>query len=207
MLIFDCEIKKMIQSYNDVRQPDLDYCEGWADYKGMGISVICCYDTASGTMHTLLVQDNQADADLFQSLISKTDYIVGFNNHGFDNKLVAAHGITIPEKKSYDIYEQVIAAAGLSNAPFSARKGFRLDDLAAANSLTRKTGDGGAMAPALYQRGELEKLYSYCANDVEMTVEVLDLICSGKLINPKSLDRLTVMTPAEKLGTTQAGLF
>jgi hypothetical protein len=208
MIIFDCEIKKMILGRNERVVEGLQYCEGWGDYAGMGVSVVCAFDTDNDEMHTLLPEDDPTDAEYLQKLFSSTDYIVGFNNHGFDNKLLAAINITIPKEKSYDIYEQVIDAAGLSNAPFAARKGYRLDDLARANHLSRKNDDeGGALAPMLYQRGEIERLHRYCQNDVQMTVQVLDYIMGAQLMCPVRGCQLPVKRPSELLGSTQSGLF
>lgn len=208
MIIFDCEIKKMILGRNEIADPTLQYCAGWSDHKGMGISVVCVYEVDKGIMHTLTPQDRDTDANFLQVLINQHEYIVGFNNHGFDNALLAAAGFTIPKGRSYDIYEQVIAAAGLANAPFYERKGYRLDDLARSNKLTRKNDDGGgAMAPALYQRGEIERLHTYCANDVLMTVELMTLVLNQKVICPRSFNLLPVKTPLEVLGSTQVGLF
>jgi hypothetical protein len=208
MLIFDSEIKKMILGRNERQQPDLQYCAGWSDYRGMGISVICAWDSLASQMHTLTPQDDEGHASQLQTLISTADYVVGFNNHGFDNNLLEAAGFKVPKEKSYDIYEQVIAAAGLSDAPFYERKGYRLDDLARVNNLPRKNDDGGgAMAPALYQRGEIERLHSYCANDVLMTVELMTLVLNQKVICPRSFNLLPVKTPLEVLGSTQVGLF
>jgi hypothetical protein len=159
-------------------------------------------------MNTLLPEDEPEHAAILQSMISQHDYVVGFNNHGFDNKLLAAIGIKIPKEKSYDIYEQVIDAAGLSNAPFAARKGYRLDDLTRANNLARKNDDaGGALAPMLYQQGEIERLHRYCQNDVDMTVQVMQHILQTKLVCPRSGNTLPVKTPAEVLGTTQVGFM
>jgi len=208
MIIFDCEIKKMILGRNEVADPTLQYCAGWSDYKGMGISVVCVYDTFLGMMHTLTPQDDDHHADLLQGMLNQHEYIVGFNNHGFDNALLEAAGFTIPKGRSYDIYAQVIAAAGLSDAPFYERKGFRLDDLARSNKLTRKNDDGGgALAPALYQRGEIERLHTYCGNDVQMTVELVNVILERNVICPRTFNVLPVKTPADVLGTVQVGLF
>jgi hypothetical protein len=208
MIVFDSEIKNMILGRNERPQPGVRYCNGWSDYEGMGISVVCAYDLDTGMMHTLHPQDDVQDASLLKILFSRADYIVGFNNHGFDNNLLKAFGVEVPAGKSYDIYEQVIDAAGLSNAPFAARKGYRLDDLTRANGLTRKNDDeGGALAPLLYQRGDHERLYKYCQNDVMMTVEVLTYIVQQKLVCPRSGSVLPVRSPATVLGTTQVGLF
>ena len=88
ILVYDCEIKMMIQGRNEPLIDGLQYCAGWGDHEGMGISVICVYDMGTGTMHTLRPTDSELDMDVLQNLISSTDFAVGFNNHGFDNRFV-----------------------------------------------------------------------------------------------------------------------
>ena len=208
MIIFDCEIKKMIQGRNERRLEGFDYCDGWGDYKGMGISVVCLYDLNTSTNYIIVEPDTDPVArEQLQSLLSHAPYVVGFNNHGFDNKLLDAHGIKVSDAKSYDIYEQVIKAAGLANAPFYERKGYKLDDIARANSLPRKTGEGGAQAPVMYQRGDLQRLHAYCMNDVKMTAEVMKLIMRNKLLCPRSSTVLPVDVPSFVLTGKQASLF
>lgn len=208
MIIYDLEIKKMIQGRNEAKLAGFDYCDGWGDHKGMGISVACLYDMGTDTPYTIPEPDTDTAAhDTLQGLLTRADYVIGFNNHGFDNKLLDAHGIKVSDAKSYDIYEQVIKAAGLSNAPFYERKGYKLDDLARANNLPRKTGEGGALAPVLYQRGDIQKLHDYCANDVLMTAEVMKLILAGKLLDPKTGQVLAVDVPSFVLAGKQESLF
>jgi hypothetical protein len=42
MIIFDCEIKKMILGRNDRVVEGLQYCQGWSDYAGMGVGSGLC---------------------------------------------------------------------------------------------------------------------------------------------------------------------
>lgn len=208
MIVYDCEIKKMILGRREQVQPGIEYCAGWSDFPGMGISVVCAFDTDTQEMHTLLPEDSSNHAEILQNLINKTDYVVGFNNHSFDDKLLAAFGITVPASKSYDIYVEVIKGAGLANTSFADRKGYKLDDLARANGIPGKNIDGGgALAPVLFQTGQLEKLFSYCANDVSMTAAVLQCILDLSLICPRYGTALDVATPKDVLGAVQTGLF
>lgn len=45
-LIYDIEIAKAILGPKEKPMPGVEYCQGWTDYVGMGISVICAYDCA-----------------------------------------------------------------------------------------------------------------------------------------------------------------
>lgn len=195
MLVYDTEIKHCIPDRGEVPSGAIKYCDGWSDFTGMGISVLVAYDTDDAT--TYIITDDGTTPfepagvsvvgrlDLFDYLIGRTDYVVGFNNHSFDDKLLAAHGITVPREKSYDIYSEVIDAAGLSNAPFKHRKGYRLDDIARVNDVGAKT-NAGAMAPVMYQQGKLAELHEYCHNDVLMTAKLLERISLGTLRCPRS---------------------
>jgi hypothetical protein len=216
MIVYDTEIKKCIPDARGtagVHDGSIEYCGGWSDYEGMGISVLCAFDTDTGTKHTFTTDDTPAglfmlDGNMheFAEMVARTDYVIGFNNHSFDNKLVAAHGVTIPPEKSFDIYVEVIDAAGLSNAPFSHRKGYKLDDICRANQIEGKTGHG-LMAPVMFQKGRYQELLEYCQHDVQMTVQVLERILHGQLICPKSGNVLRVQTPAQRLGTVQRSIF
>jgi hypothetical protein len=205
-LIYDIEIKNAIQGRNEPRISGLSYCMGWDDHKGMGIAVLCALDTDSGIMHTLTPEESTEHKELLHNLLSCTDYIIGFNNHSFDNKILAAQGYAVPKHRSYDIHEQVIKAAG-----GGFRKGYKLEQIAQANKLGSKTeGVSGADAPAMYQSGEPEKiakLHEYCRNDVQLTYDILECISNYHLICPVSGTALDVATPVQVLGVIQKGFF
>lgn len=214
MIVIDTEIKNMIPERNGVKTPDVTYCDGWGDYNGMGIAVACAYDYDTKSKYAFWDCDSalvpaftQPDyfngtlADL-RVLIEKTDYVVGYNNHTFDNKLLAAFDVVIPANKSYDIYPQIIQAAGLSDAPFAMRKGYKLGDVARANKMAGKSGDGAA-APLLWQSGKLIELRDYCMHDVRLTKGILDKIMLKSLICAKTFGIMSIPTPAEVLGPVQ----
>jgi hypothetical protein len=207
-LIYDCEIKRCIPDKGAIHSGSIEYCEGWSDYAGMGISVLCALEITADRIGESARQYTIVDENwqLFGELVASADFIVGFNNHNFDNKLVQAHGVEIPRSKSYDIYVEIIDAAGLSNAPFSYRKGYKLDDVARANNIPGKDGHG-IMAPILYQTGKLDELHAYCMHDVEMTAEVYNKILDGDLLCPKSGRVLKVKTPHERLVGAQHKLL
>ncbi|MET0646420.1 MAG: hypothetical protein ABW208_07340 [Pyrinomonadaceae bacterium] len=183
MLIYDIEIHNAIPDRNGERDPEVRYCEGWNDHRGMGIAVIGCYDYASERMR-VFCSDNLAD---FGALIERHDIIVGFNNWRFDDLILAAHGCELPQAKSYDLLQEVYRGLGL--APGEYAKGYRLDDLAAANLSTRKVG-AGALAPVQWQRGQVGTVIDYCLGDVHLTKKLLDrVIRAGRLIDPNDSER------------------
>jgi hypothetical protein len=207
IMVYDIEIKKAIPDRYGSMQPGLNYCMGWHDHENMGIAVLCALDTLTGQMHTLTPEESAEDAETLHSLLAQSDYIVGFNSHGFDNKILKAQGYNVPASKSYDILEQVKAAAGAGMYA----KGYKLEQIAKANGLGSKLeGTAGADAPALYQSGDpvkIAQLHDYCRQDVVLTANILYKIIDGILTCPVSGCYLTVQTPAQVLGVVQRGMF
>jgi len=181
MIIYDCEIIKGIAKHPEERIDGIEYCDGWRDFKGMGISVICAYDYAEDRYRTFC-QDN---FDAFQKLVDSTDIVIGFNSLAFDNPLCNANGINIPDAKSYDLLVEIWDAAGLGREfKFPSHIGYGLDACALVNLGAQKSGNG-AMAPVCWQRGHIGDVIDYCLNDVRLTKALVDLaMTKGALLNP-----------------------
>ena len=99
VLIYDIEIKRAILGKNEEPIDGIDYCAGWQDHANMGISCIGAYDYAADR-YRVFMDDNYAE---FTNLVAGRDVIVSFNGLAFDNRVCAAHGIAVPDDKSYDI--------------------------------------------------------------------------------------------------------
>ena len=140
ILVFDAEIKRMIQSNGAKRIKGLKYCKGWGDFKGMGISVVGAYSYTIGRNHVFM--DDNFNA--LQDAIDHANIVVGYNNKVFDDPLLKANNIHIPNEKSFDILCAMWGAAGLD--PVFSRenhRGFSLNETAKANiDGLEKTGDG-----------------------------------------------------------------
>jgi hypothetical protein len=193
MLIYDIEIKKAILGKREKVQQGVEYCEGWHDHAGMGISVICAYDYAQDRWHTFC--DDNFDA--FQRLVDSTNLVIGYNSISFDNKVCRAHGLMVPDEKSYDILVEIWKAAGLSPTfNFSTHLGYSLDAVIKANFPdVGKTGSG-AMAPVFWQQGKIGTVVDYCLADVWLTKMLLDRIRGDfPLVSPKTGQNLHVETP------------
>ena len=172
MLIYDCEIVHALPSMKEPNVPDIIYCRGWEDYAGMGIACIGAYDTDTGQTH-LFCQDN---FPVFQAMVDAADVLVGFNTIGFDNKLCAAHGISVPDEKSYDLLVELWVAAGLPPTyAYPSHVGFGLNAVCSVNLNETKTGHG-ASAPVLWQHGKRGEVIDYCLHDVWLTVNLLRLV-------------------------------
>lgn len=118
------------------------------------------------------------------------EVVVGYNSIGFDNPLCAAHGITIPEDKSYDLLVEIWKAAGLGpKFQYPTHIGFTLDAVCTANLGLGKTGHG-ALAPVQWQRGQIGAVIDYCLNDVRITRQLLERIQKhGWIVDPRDSSR------------------
>lgn len=181
-IIYDTETVNAVPSHGRPRIKGVEYCEGWTDYIGMGISVVAAYDYAT-SRYRVFCADN---AGYFRRLVERADIIIGFNSHKFDDNLLAAHGVDIPIEKSYDLIVELWMAAGLSlEYAHDTHSGFSLDDCTRANfGITKKQG-GGSLAPAQWQKDEIGAVIDYCLHDVFMVKLLIDrIIETGELINP-----------------------
>lgn len=44
-IVYDCEIKKAILGKKETAIEGIEYCKGWGDHAGMGVSVTGVYDS------------------------------------------------------------------------------------------------------------------------------------------------------------------
>ncbi len=183
MIIYDCEIVKAIQSKNEERIEDIEYCEGWRDFENMGVSIIGAYDYDT-SRYRVFAEDN---FDQFQELVDSTDLVIGFNSLAFDNQLCAANGIMVDDEESYDLLVEIWKAAGLGNKfKYPSHAGYSLDTCAEINFGVRKTGHG-TFAPVDWQKGNIGAVVDYCLNDVYLTKLLVDHIIDQEWIkSPKN---------------------
>lgn len=187
MIIFDCEIIKGILGKGEVPLPGIEYCGGWRDFEGMGISVIGAYDYRTDRYRAFCA-DNFGQ---FLDLVNGADMVIGFNSLGFDNPLCRANGIEVPENKSWDLLAEIWAGAGLSREfQYPSHLGFGLDACSAANFGTQKSGHG-ATAPVDWQRGRVGRVIDYCLDDVRLTKNLVDRVMAcGFLVDPRDQGRV-----------------
>lgn len=188
LIVYDIEIVKCIPDYKKPNEAGLEYCGGWDDHANMGISVLCAYDTRAQAPRIFL-QDN---LPVFAKFIEGRT-VAGFNNHGFDDKLLAANGITVGA--SYDLCAEMRVAVGEPRAfTRGITKGGRtLDNIAGINLNLQKT-MSGSLAPVAWQRGQHGEVIDYCMRDVMLTVALIEK--TPGLIDPVSGQHVTVQRPA-----------
>jgi hypothetical protein len=191
LLCYDLEIVKAIPP-NDVgdKTPSIEWCSGWTDFEGMGISVIgCCWIHIDGDGRVwrlkpmALIGDKYGLAK-FADMADDADGIVGFNSCRFDDQLMAANGV--PILTTYDLLEEVRIAAYGSADYRDCPKGhsYSLGKIAEANGLA-KTGDG-VNAPIQWQQGHHDEVIEYCKNDVAITAELFWMGVMGTLKDPNT---------------------
>jgi DEAD/DEAH box helicase domain-containing protein len=183
-LIYDAEILRVIPP-RDERDRDLtlDYCDGWNDHKGMGISVVGFGTSKREWFWDATAPDPFLVRD-FQTAKENGNLVVGFNSRSFDDRLMAAHGIEV--QTDYDLLEEVRIAAGFAAHWQSVPKGFsyKLDAIAKANGMA-KTGSG-ELAPKLWQEGKHQEVIEYCLMDIKITRQMLLLGLAGELVDPNT---------------------
>lgn len=173
VLVYDLEIVNAILGRNEVKKDGIEYCDGWDDHAGMGISVIGAYD-ALEDRYRVFCEDNGNE---FAALCEEREVLVGHNIVGFDNKVLAAAGLEIDKGKCYDIMLECAQGGSWS--------GLGLDRLAAANFGGGKSGSG-AMAPVNWQRGKVGWVIDYCLEDVRLTWLVTQkMAADGWLADPR----------------------
>lgn len=206
MIILDVEIKKAILGRNETPIAGIEYCDGWRDFVGMGISVVCTYDTTTHLSRVFLEEDLR---DLATYLDGKPT--AGFNTKRFDLPLLREHGVDIgslPEGAQsrqgphYDILEEIWIALGLNPDKFNPRThgGWGLDAVCQATLGIAKTGHG-ALAPVWWQQGKRGKVIDYCLNDVWMEGSLLLHIIQndGLVTNGKEQVRVSPPSWAERV--------
>ena len=181
-IVYDCEIKRGVETENNPRLDGFEYAAGWDDFSCMGISVLCAYD-GTERRYRVFCEDNLED---FVVMACNRRGVIGFNNHRFDDKLLAAHGIDVGHY-SRDIAASIWSAAGVPDGEHP--KGLGLDAICKANYLGGKS-SAAADAPQDWQRGRIGRVIDYCLNDVRMTVRLLRLIeDTGGIIDPRDQTR------------------
>ena len=159
------ELKGMIDNFDEVRYGVFDLetqCSaqdvgGWHKAHKMRMSCGVIYDSSKDDFFTYM----EGDADgLIEHLLS-LDFIVGFNIKGFDYKVLSAYTDmeTLRSIITIDLLEEI-----------KERLGYRLSlDHLASHTLGAKKAGNGLLAIKWWREKQLDKLISYCKEDVRIT--------------------------------------
>ncbi len=157
-LVIDIETKN---SFEDVGGRD--------NLKDLKISVVGVYSYESGDYKAF----EESELEDLGKMLQKTQLIVTFAGKRFDLPVMEKYfNFNINAIKHFDILEKIEEKYG---------RRIGLGILSEANLGASKTGHG-MEAIELYARGEMEKLKSYCLNDVKLTKDIYDLIKKQKYL-------------------------
>ena len=195
ILVYDCETCRPVRCQGETPIIGLQYADSWQDYNGMGLAVIGVYhktpEDVCGEFKTFLKDGFSRFTNLVRQVKERDGLIVGFNSVKFDDLLCQAHGITV--ETNYDLLFEVWRGLGLgwefnrkTHGGRSLASLVRVN-LGEANSEAKKSASG-LQATLWWQRGEYEKVISYCLQDVLLTKELLKLVDrTGSLKDPKKV--------------------
>lgn len=129
---------------------------GWNNSHKMGISAAVVYSFEKDC-YEVYTEDK---SEQFINRLEGAKCVIGFNNIGFDNKVIT--GYRIPD------FSKTIVFDMLADIRVSTGRRFSLDNLAGATIGASKTADG-LQALEWYKNGEMDKIIEYCKMDVEVT--------------------------------------
>lgn len=174
--VFDLEIKNAIPTNREPRVQGVRYCEGWEDYAGMGVAVLCAYDYVEQRFRVFMDSNKEDFFSLLGSFPPRN--LVSFNGKGFDVQVVkACWGYDLSRFVHYDILELIVRETG-------DRRGRTLQRCAQANLRVGKVMEG-RLAPVEWQMGRKAKVIDYCLDDVRLTTLLWEKILrEGGLIDP-----------------------
>jgi hypothetical protein len=190
--IYDLEVLKAIPPKDEAdRLSGIQYCEGWGDFAGMGVScwALCFFDSASEAIFgdqcgtdpkALIAELDKADIEMGGGLC-----LGGFNSKKFDDRLMAAQGLEC--RSDFDILDLVLASAGMEDVAYwemQPKRSYALGKIAEANGYQKTL--SGELAPIEWQKGRNDKVLAYCRNDVLIEAETLKRLMQGTLIDPNT---------------------
>lgn len=144
---------------------------GWANKKGMGISVLSVYcpDFLSAPM---LFDDHNYKTFLQQFYWNSEITLISYNGLGFDNKIIEAcwieEGLFPPEATQKKALEIDLLAKIWEVKESRFIKGCNLNDVATATLGQGKAGNGED-APNLFKERKFADLHNYCISDTILT--------------------------------------
>lgn len=185
LVIYDTEIMRCIRGKGEKKDPSYEYCRGWGDHEGMGISELCAlvveedhYEIKSHGP----VSDKRELIEWWTGIYQSGDLLCSFNGRRFDDRLMAANGM--PVSTQYDIYTATKAAVKkqTGSKPQKGRS-YSMGKIAQANEGFYKD-TFSANAPQLYQDGEQERVTQGCRADVLLEGKIMAAGIAGKLRDP-----------------------
>jgi DEAD/DEAH box helicase domain-containing protein len=152
-ITFDIETKNFFEDVGSNDPRDLD------------ISVVCIHDSLDDSYKSFFEKDFK---DLWP-ILEQADALVTWNGDHFDIPLLDKYYPgDLTSIKSIDLMKEVVKVLG---------RRLKLDSVAGATLGANKSGHGSE-AVTWWRNGELDKLVSYCMDDVRLTKELYEYALS-----------------------------
>ena len=163
-IVFDIETKN-------------DFTNGSYDPAKLEISVVGVYDSETDAYTSFL----EEEFPRLWPILERTDMLVGYNSDHFDIPILNRYYPgDLTRIKSLDLLKEVKNSLG---------RRLRLDTLAEATLGKNKTASG-YQAVQWWKEGQIEKIKSYCLEDVKITKELYDYALKNGLLKYKDLGQL-----------------
>ncbi len=164
-ITFDLETKNFFQDVGSNDPTDLD------------ISVVCIHDSEDDRYSSYL----ETDFSKLWPIIEQADMLITWNGDHFDIPLLNKYYPgDLTKIKSLDLMKEVQKTLG---------RRLKLDTVGEATLGKNKTGHG-ADAVTWWNNGEIDKLVSYCIEDVKLTKELYDYAVANKYLKYKELGEI-----------------
>jgi DEAD/DEAH box helicase domain-containing protein len=161
-ITFDLETKNFFQDVGSNDPADLD------------ISVVCIHDSLTDEYTSYL----EKDFNKLWSIIEQADMLISWNGDHFDIPILNKYYPgDLTKIKSLDLMKEVQKTFG---------RRLKLDSVGEATLGRNKTGHGSD-AITWWRNGEIDKLISYCIEDVRLTKELYDYAMTNKLLKYKDI--------------------
>ena len=148
-IVFDVETSNMFQDVGTRNPADLS------------LSLLAIHDSETNSYSSF----TEEELPKLWPVLEKADVLIGYNSDHFDipllNKYYSGDLLKI---KSLDLLKEIRKSTG---------KRVRLDQVAQGTLGLRKSGNG-LEALEWWKKGEIDKVRSYCINDVKITKELYD---------------------------------
>jgi DEAD/DEAH box helicase domain-containing protein len=146
----------------------------------LDIALVAIHDSETGTYSSYLEEELKH----LWPIIESADMLIGFNSDHFDIPLLNKYYPgDLTKIKSLDILKEIKNSYG---------RRMRLDSLAE-GTLGKKKSGHGLDAITWWKQGEIEKIRSYCIDDVRLTKELYDFaLANNKLMFKDGKDILEV---------------
>ena len=163
---------------------DVETQKAFEDVEGrktreLGISVVGLYQSHLNQYTAI----EEKDIKQLNSILGEFHLVIGFNIKSFDYEVLQPYlNIPLAKLPTLDILEDIKNTLGHRVS---------LNSVAGATLGMKKTGDG-LEAIHLYRTGQIEKLKSYCLNDVKLTKEVYEFGLQHQLLKYFARDGVTI---------------